>query len=103
MLQVSEVRSIAADDLWLSGAYGTDTVAFHFTWLLDPDGVYAVLPVLEAALRPFGARPHWGKCFTLEAAELRELFPRLDDFVALRDEADPTRKFGNDFLARYFG
>ncbi len=103
LLQVSEIRSIAADDLWLSGAFGTETVAIHFTWVLDVPGVYAVLPVLEAALRPFGARPHWGKCFTLEAADLREVFPRLGDFVALRDEVDPARKFGNGFLERYLG
>ena len=103
LLQVSEIRSIAADELWLSGAYGTDTVGFHFTWLLDPEGVYAVLPVLEAALRPFGARVHWGKCFTLDGPDLREVYPRMDDFEALRAEADPARKFGNDFLERYFG
>ena len=102
LLQVCEIRSIAADRLWLSGAYDTDAVAFHFTWLLDPDGVYGVLPVLEAALAPFGARPHWGKCFTLDAAALREVHPRMGDFEVLRDELDPGRKFGNSFLERYF-
>ncbi len=103
LLQVGEIRSIAADDLWLSGAYAEDTVAFHFTWVLDEPGVYAVLPVLEAALEPFGARPHWGKCFTLGADDLRRVHPRLTDFVALRAEVDPTRKFGNAFLDRCLG
>ncbi|MCW2848660.1 MAG: xyoA [Marmoricola sp.] len=100
-LQVGEIRTIAGDQLWLSGAYGEDTVAFHFTWLLDPPAVYAVLPVIEAALRPFGGRPHWGKCFTVEAPELREVYPRLVDFATLRDDLDPDRKFGNGFLERY--
>jgi xylitol oxidase len=101
LLQVGEIRSIAADQLWLSGAYGEDTIAFHFTWLLDEPGVYAALPVLEAALEPFGARPHWGKCFTLQAQDLRRVHPRLGDFMELRAELDPAGKFGNDFLDRY--
>ena len=103
VLQVGEIRTIAGDDLWLSGAYGEDAVAFHFTWLRDPAEVYAVLPVIEEALAPFGARPHWGKCFTLESAELREVHPRLTDFAALRDRLDPSRKFGNAFLERCLG
>ena len=103
LLQIGEIRTIKGDQLWLSGAYGEDTVAFHFTWLLDEPGVYGVLPILEAALEPFGARPHWGKCFTMQAAGLREVHPRLADFVALRAELDPAGKFGNDFLDRYLG
>jgi xylitol oxidase len=103
LLQVGEIRSIAGDQLWLSGAYGGDTVAFHFTWLLDPPAVYAVLPLVEAALEPFGARPHWGKCFTLDARTVRAVNPRLADFAALRSELDPSGKFGNDFLDRYVG
>lgn len=103
VLQVSEIRTVAADQLWLSGSYGEDAVAFHFTWDLDHEGVYAVLPILEAALEPFGARPHWGKCFTLEAPELGEVHPRFADFASLRDQADPGRKFGNEFLDRCLG
>jgi xylitol oxidase len=103
LLQVGEIRSIAADALWLSGAYGEDAVAFHFTWLLDVPGVYAVLPLVEEALSSFGARPHWGKCFTLRAEALREVHPRLPEFTALRDRIDPSRKFGNLFLERCLG
>lgn len=103
VLQVSEIRTVAADDLWLSGAYAEDVVGFHFTWVLDPVGVLDVLPVLEAELRPFGARPHWGKCFTLTAPELAEVYPRLPDFARLRDEIDPSRTFGNAFLDRCLG
>jgi xylitol oxidase len=101
LLQVGEIRIITADELWLSGAYGEDAVGFHFTWELDVPAVYDVLPILEGALRPFGVRAHWGKCFTLSGADLRPAYPRLGDFVALRDAADPDRKFGNAFLERY--
>ena len=103
VLQVCEIRSIAADDLWLSGSEGRDTVALHFTWVLDTEGVYAVLPALEEALLPLGGRPHWGKCFVAQAAELAPLYPRWGDFRALRDRRDPDRVFGNAFLDRVLG
>jgi xylitol oxidase len=53
---------------------------------------------VETALAPFGARPHWGKVFTLPASALRELYPRLDDFRALTQELDPRGKFTNPFV-----
>jgi xylitol oxidase len=100
VLQVSEVRTFAADSLWLSGAEGTDVLALHFTWRKDPDRVLALLPVIEAALEPFGARPHWGKLFATGGDRIRSLYPRFDDFVRLRDRLDPNRKFGNGYLDR---
>ena len=103
LLRVSELRTVAADDLWLSSAYGTDVVGFHLTWVQDEEAVYAVLPDLEAALLPLGARPHWGKCFAATAADLEPLYPRLGDFRALRDRVDPDRTFGNAFLDRVIG
>lgn len=103
VLQVSEIRTVAADQLWLSGSYGANAVAFHFTWNLDHDGAYAVLPVLEPVLEPVGARPHRDKCFTLEAPELEQVHPRFGEFVSLRDGADPEKKFGNEFLDRCLG
>lgn len=101
LLQVSEVRTVAADPLWLSPATGTDVVALHFTWVRDVPGVYAALPAIEAALLPLGARPHWGKCFVAPAADLSPLYPRFDDFRALADRLDPTGVFRNPFLARH--
>lgn len=98
LLQVAEIRTVARDSLWLSSSYDTDVVGFHFTWLLDEPAVYAVLPAIEAALLPLGARPHWGKCFVAGAAELAPLYPRWDEFRRLRDQQDPGRKFGNAFL-----
>jgi xylitol oxidase len=103
LLQTCELRTVAADDQWLSSAYGRDVVGIHFTWLQDEPALYAVLPAMEEALLPLGARPHWGKCFVAGAAELAPLYPRFGDFVALRDRVDPGRKFGNDFLDRVLG
>jgi xylitol oxidase len=103
VLQVAEIRTVARDPLWLSSSYDTDVVAFHFTWLLDEPRVYAVLPAIEAALLPLGARPHWGKCFVARASELAPLYPRWDDFRRLRDQLDPGRKFGNAFLEGVLG
>jgi xylitol oxidase len=103
VLQVAEIRTVASDPLWLSSSYGTDVVGFHFTWVRDHDAVYAVLPLIEDALLPLGARPHWGKCFVAAAAELEGLYPRLPDFRTLRERVDPTRKFANPWLERVVG
>ena len=103
MLQVSELRTVAADDHWLSSSYGHDVVGVHFTWLRDVERVYAVLPAVEEALLPLGARPHWGKCFVAGVRELEPLYPRMADFRALRDRVDPDRVFGNAFLDRVIG
>lgn len=103
VLQVTEIRSIAGDDLWLSGAYDGDAVGLHFTWELDHNGVYARLPLIEAALEPFTPRAHWGKCFTLDASRLRAAYPRLGDFASLRERVDPSGTFDNVFLQRVLG
>ncbi|WP_377645303.1 FAD-binding protein [Oryzobacter terrae] len=100
LLQVCEVRAVAGDTMWLSGAEGGDALALHFTWDLDVPAVRAVLPRVEEALAPFGVRPHWGKVFTMEGATVRDAFPRMADFVALRDRVDPDRRFDNAFLQR---
>jgi len=97
-LHVTELRTMAADDLWLSGAYGTDALAIHFTWKLEPDAVLPLLPLIESALAPYDARPHWGKLFD---AVRPEVYPRLGDFVALAERMDPAGKFRNEFLDRH--
>ncbi|MCT2584305.1 D-arabinono-1,4-lactone oxidase [Actinophytocola gossypii] len=101
VLHVTEIRSVAADDLWLSGAHGRDSIAVHFTWRQRPAAVAALLPDLEAALLPLGARPHWGKCFA--GTDLASRYPRWSDFGELRRAVDPTGKFDNPFLSRLFG
>ncbi len=98
VLLVSEVRTVAADDLWLSMAYDRDSACLHFTWKLMQPEVEALLPRLEDALAPFAARPHWGKLFSDAAAHL---YPRLADFRALVARLDPAGTFGNDFLDRH--
>lgn len=102
LLQVCELRTVAGDDLWLSPAYGTDVLGLHFTWRPDQPGVERLLPAIESALEPLGARPHWGKLFTLDGAAERmpRLYPRWNDFGALRRRLDPRGVFGNGFLAR---
>jgi xylitol oxidase len=97
-LYISELRTMAADSLWLSGAYETDAVGIHFTWKKEPEAVLALLPVIEEALAPFDARPHWGKLFH---SVRKELYPKLPDFVALARELDPAGKFSNDYLERH--
>ncbi|UJH69552.1 D-arabinono-1,4-lactone oxidase [Ornithinimicrobium sp. INDO-MA30-4] len=103
VIQTSEIRSMRSDDLWLSGAYGRDTVAFHFTWVGDTDAVYALLPAMEELLLPLGARPHWGKCFVAERESLAPLYSRWDDFMVLRSRIDPEAKFANAWTQRVFG
>jgi alditol oxidase len=98
LLQIAEVRTIAADDLWLSTCYQQDSVAFHFTWVADWPAVSQLLPLLEDQIAPFNARPHWGKLFTLPPARLQALYPKLPDFWALLHHYDPAGKFRNAFL-----
>lgn len=100
LLLVSEIRTIAADDLWLSANYGRDGIGLHLTWKRDQAAVEAVLPAIEAALAPFSARPHWGKVFAAGAAELAPLYPKFADFKALAVRLDPSGKFRNEFLER---
>ena len=102
VLQISEIRTVAADDAWLSTAYHQDSVAFHFTWILDPGAVRPVIAAIERELAPLGARPHWGKVFGMSPGEVRARYPRWDDFRALAHSLDPQGKFRNDFMDRYF-
>jgi xylitol oxidase len=100
LTQVCELRTVAADRLWMSTAYDRDTLAIHFTWHPDPDAVTRALDAVEASLMPLGARPHWGKLFNARAETIAPLYPRLDDFRALLDRVDPRGAFRNDWLER---
>jgi xylitol oxidase len=99
LLLVSEIRTIAADDLWLSPVHGGDRVAIHFTWKPLWPEVEAVLPLIEERLAPFGARPHWGKLFRMDPSA-DGLYPKLAEFRELADRLDPEGKFRNPFLRR---
>lgn len=99
LLLVNEIRTVRADDLWLSSSYGTDAVGIHFTWKPEEEAVRALLPTIEAAL-PATARPHWGKVFTLDPVEVRSRYPRWDEFAALAADFDPERRLVNPYLQR---
>jgi xylitol oxidase len=101
LLQMSEVRTIAADDLWMSPFYRRDCVALHFTWRFDWEGVRRLLPRIEERLLPLDARPHWGKLFTISAPTLQPRYERLRDFRALLESFDPNGTFRNAFLETY--
>jgi xylitol oxidase len=104
LLLTCEIRTVAADGLWMSTAYGEDSVALHFTWALAQDAVEELLVDLEAALEPFGARPHWGKVFLAQAPAIAPRYERHADFVRLVERMDPRGAFRNDWLeARVLG
>ncbi|MPY58901.1 FAD-binding protein [Streptomyces spongiae] len=103
VLQICEVRTVAADEQWLSPSYGRDTVALHFTWIDDTAAVLPVVRRVEEALEAFDPRPHWGKVFTVPSAVLRERYPRLGDFRALAEELDPAGTFRNGFVRDVLG
>jgi xylitol oxidase len=97
-LLISEIRTIAADDLWMSPCYRQPSVTIHFTWKPDWPAVQRLLPVIEKELAPFEPRPHWGKLFTMAPRELQSRYEKLADFRRLAAKYDPERKFRNDFL-----
>ena len=102
LVQISEVRTIASDDLWLSPCYRRDTVGIHFTWVPDTEAVMTMLGAIEQQLAPFGARPHWGKLFTLGPDVLASQYERYGDFITLMERYDPTGKFRNELLDSWF-
>ncbi|ROS30442.1 FAD-binding protein [Cellulomonas sp. PhB150] len=100
VLLISELRTVAADELWLSPAYERDALAIHFTWRNRPDAVRALLPELEAALAPFDARPHWGKFHGMSPQAVARVTPRLADARALFERLDPEGVFTGAHLER---
>ncbi|HWH97538.1 MAG TPA: FAD-binding protein [Pseudolysinimonas sp.] len=99
-LLVSELRTVRADELWLSGAYGRETLGIHFTWANRPDAVRRLLPTIEGALAPFGARPHWGKWHAMTADAVAAVVPRLADARAVFARLDPEARFANSHVRR---
>jgi alditol oxidase len=103
-LLITEIRTIAADDLWMSPCYHQPSVTIHFTWKQDWPAVQKLLPVIERELAPFHPRPHWGKLFTMPSEQLRSSYEKLPEFVELSKKYDPQGKFQNEFLrAHVFG
>lgn len=103
LLQICEIRTVAADDLWLSPSQGRNTVAFHFTWVKDAAAVAPVVAAIEGQLAPYDARPHWGKVFSTSPAALARQYERWENFRGLMSAYDPAGKFRNEWIERYFG
>jgi alditol oxidase len=99
-LFITELRTIAADDLWMSTAYHRDSMAIHFTWKPEWPAVKELLPQIEAKLAPFGARPHWGKLFTMKAPAIPALYPEMSRYQELAAHYDEQGKFRNAFLEK---
>ncbi|RKN83331.1 FAD-binding protein [Ulvibacterium marinum] len=99
-LMITEIRTIAADNLWMSPCYQQDCIAIHFTWKQNPEEVGKLITMIEEELQPFNARPHWGKLFTVSPEELKSQYQKLPDFVKLAEQYDPEHKFRNAFLDR---
>lgn len=97
-LLISEIRCIAADDLWMSPCYRQPCTAIHFTWRQDWPAVSRLLPLIEERLAPFRARPHWGKLFSMTHERISALYERLPDFFKLMLHYDPKGKFRNEWL-----
>ena len=97
-LFITEIRTIAADDLWMSPCHNQTSVAIHFTWKQETDAVLQLLPQIENELAPFNPRPHWGKIFTMQPKALQSRYEKLHEFKSLAAEFDPQGKFKNEFL-----
>jgi xylitol oxidase len=98
LLQVAEIRTVAADGLWMSMNHETDSTAIHFTWQLEQEAVERAVAEIEEALAPFRARPHWGKVFHADAATIASRYPRHGDFVRLQERLDPRGAFRNPWF-----
>lgn len=101
VLLITEIRTIAADSLWMSPNYQQDSAAIHFTLKQDWSKVKKMLPLVEEALRPYNAQPHWGKLFTMSAEDVQASYEKLPAFQQLVEQYDPTGKFRNAFLDQY--
>ncbi len=98
VLQISEIRTVAADDLWLSPSYARDSLALHFTWVDDVDAVAPVVARLETVLEPFAPRPHWAKISSVPADVVASRYPRMADFQGLRHALDPHGVFSHPMI-----
>ncbi len=97
-LLTSELRTVEADRLWLSPCYQRPSLAIHFTWKPESHRVRALLPVIERELARYSVRPHWGKLFTVEPAQLRSRYEKMSDFKEQLKQHDPRGKFRNEFV-----
>ena len=100
LLLVTELRTIAADHLWMSMAYERPSLAIHSTWKPEWPEVRKLLPQIEKQLEPFAPRPHWAKLSTLPGTAIQAQYSRLAEFKSLLEHHDPEAKFRNEYLER---
>ena len=96
-----EFRYVKGDDIWLSPFYGRDSVSISIHQFHRQD-YHAVFDLVEPILQKYQGRPHWGKLHSMNAALLRDLYPKWDDFMALRQQLDPNQKWLNPHLKQLF-
>jgi xylitol oxidase len=99
-LFISEIRTINADNFWMSPCYKKTCVAFHTTWKQEVETVMKLIPLFEEQLAPFNAKPHWAKLFTMSPSVLQSRYEKLSDFKQLIKQYDPNGKFRNEFLTK---
>jgi len=99
-LFISEIRTIDADDFWMSTCYKQPSVTIHFTWKQEWNAVSKLLPAIEKELAPFNAKPHWGKLFTMSPSTLASRHQKMNDFKKVVAEFDSKGKFRNEFLEK---
>ncbi len=97
-LMITEIRTIAKDNLWMSPCYQQDCVAIHFTWKQNPKEVGQLITMIESELEPFEARPHWGKLFSMAPELIQSRYEKFAEFLAYAKKMDPDGKFRNDYL-----
>jgi xylitol oxidase len=102
-LLISELRTVKADELWMSEAFQRESLGIHFTWMNHPEDVARLVPRIEKILRPLSPRPHWGKWFTMTTGETTGTYPRFGDFSLLANKLDPNGKFRNAYTERVLG
>lgn len=98
LLFITEVRTVAADEFWMSPCYGQDSVGIHFTWKPEWEAVKELLPYIEGCLEPFGVRAHWGKLFAINPIGCAFEYCDFSRFRNFLERYDPTGKFRNEFL-----
>lgn len=98
LLKTSEIRTVAADDLWMSTAYESDCIGIHFSWRMDLPAVEELMPDIERELEPFRPRPHWGKLYSIPPEAVASRYPQFEAFQTKVQQYDPQGTFRNEFL-----
>lgn len=97
-----EIRFLKEDDIYLSPAYGRNSVHISFH-VLNGKNYTKYFDVMEKICLKYQGRPHWGKLHTLTADQLSKLYPKWNDFITVRNELDPTGLFFNGYLRQLLG